>query len=77
MSPRSVRVHPLTWAALAAAVIAVVVAVVYFGMGHLKHGLAFLGLAAVALVGAWFTTAPGKAVKPGDETPTPLGSRRS
>jgi urea transporter len=24
---------------------------------HTKHGLAFLGLAAVALVGAWFTTA--------------------
>ena len=27
---------------------------------HTKHGIAFLGLAALALVGAWFTTAPSK-----------------
>jgi hypothetical protein len=26
---------------------------------HTKHGLAMLGLAALALVGAWFTTSPG------------------
>ena len=27
---------------------------------HTKHGLAMLGLAVVALVGAWFTTAPAR-----------------
>jgi hypothetical protein len=27
---------------------------------HVKHGLAMFGLAAIALIGAWFTTAPGK-----------------
>ena len=27
---------------------------------HTKHGLAFLGLAALALIGAWFTTSPDK-----------------
>jgi amino acid permease len=27
---------------------------------HIKHGIAFLGLGALALVGAWFTTAPAK-----------------
>mgnify|MGYP001792868108 CR=1 FL=1 len=27
---------------------------------HTKHGIAFIGLAALALVGAWFTTAPPK-----------------
>jgi amino acid permease len=25
---------------------------------HVKHGLAMLGLAAIAFIGAWFTTAP-------------------
>jgi hypothetical protein len=25
---------------------------------HVKHGLAMLGLAALALIGAWFTTSP-------------------
>lgn len=25
---------------------------------HTKHGLAFIGLAVLALIGAWFTTAP-------------------
>jgi hypothetical protein len=63
MSARNIRFRPLTWAALAVAVIPVVVAVIYFSIGHLKHGLAFLGLAAAAaVVGAWFTTAPDKAV---------------
>ena len=28
---------------------------------HTKHGLALLGLAVLALVGAWFTTAPARA----------------
>jgi hypothetical protein len=27
---------------------------------HTKHGIAMLGLAVVALIGAWFTTAPAK-----------------
>ena len=27
---------------------------------HTKHGLAMLGLAVVALIGAWFTTAPAR-----------------
>jgi hypothetical protein len=27
---------------------------------HTKHGLVFLGLAVLALIGAWFTTAPAK-----------------
>ena len=27
---------------------------------HTKHGLAFLGLALLALIGAWFTTAPAR-----------------
>ena len=60
MNARSIRIRPLTWAALAVAVVSVVVAVVYFSMGHTKHGLAFLALAAVGIVGAWFTTAPTK-----------------
>jgi amino acid permease len=28
---------------------------------HTKHGVAALGIAVVALIGAWFTTAPGRA----------------
>ena len=27
---------------------------------HTKHGIALIGLAALALIGAWFTTAPSK-----------------
>jgi len=27
---------------------------------HTKHGIAMIGLAVIALVGAWFTTAPEK-----------------
>jgi hypothetical protein len=27
---------------------------------HTKHGLAALGVAVVALIGAWFTTAPAR-----------------
>ena len=30
---------------------------------HTKHGIAFIGLAVLALIGAWFTTAPKKAAK--------------
>jgi hypothetical protein len=45
-------------AAVVAAVVSVVVAIVYFAMGHVKHGIAFIGLAGVALMCAWFTSAP-------------------
>jgi amino acid permease len=27
---------------------------------HTKHGIAFLGLAVLAFIGAWFTTAPNR-----------------
>jgi hypothetical protein len=27
---------------------------------HIKHGIALIGLAVLALIGAWFTTAPDK-----------------
>jgi hypothetical protein len=54
------RFRPLAWVCVAAIPISVVIAIVYFAAGHLKHGLAFLGLAVVAGVGAWFTTAPEK-----------------
>jgi hypothetical protein len=57
-SPRSVQIKPLTVAALAVVVVSIVVAVVYFSMGHTKHGIAFLGLAVLAGIGAWFTSAP-------------------
>lgn len=36
---------------------------------HTKHGIAFIGLAALALVGAWFTTAPPKTTTPTISTP--------
>jgi hypothetical protein len=54
------RLRPLAWAGLAAISISVVTAVIYLAGGHRKHGLAFLGLAAAAGIGAWFTTAPAK-----------------
>lgn len=34
------------------------------GRHHIKHGIAFIGLAALAVVGAWFTTAPSKSNTP-------------
>lgn len=27
---------------------------------HIKHGLAMIGLAVIALIGAWFTTSPDR-----------------
>jgi hypothetical protein len=54
------RLRPIAWVCLAAIPISVVIAIVYFTAGHLKHGLAFLGLAVAAGIGAWFTTAPEK-----------------
>jgi hypothetical protein len=52
------RLRPLAWVCFTAIPISVVIAIIYFAAGHLKHGLAFLGLAVAAGVGAWFTTAP-------------------
>lgn len=50
------RIKPLTILAVAAAVVLVVVAVVYLTMDHPKHALLFGGLAVLALIGAWFST---------------------
>jgi hypothetical protein len=52
------RFRPIAWICLAAIPISIVIAVLYFSAGHLKHGLAFLGLAVAAGIGAWFATAP-------------------
>jgi len=50
------RVRPLTIVAIAAAVVFVVVPIVYLTMSHPKHALLFFGLAVLALIGAWFST---------------------
>ena len=50
------RIKPLTILFVAAAVVLVVVAVVYFAMSHPKHGALFVFLGVLALVGAWFST---------------------
>jgi hypothetical protein len=50
------RIKPLTILAIAAAVVLVVVAVVYLTMSHPKHALVFFGLAVLAVIGAWFST---------------------
>ena len=50
------RVRPLTILFLVAALVLVVVAVVYLTMSHPKHALLFFGFAVLALVGAWFST---------------------
>jgi len=50
------RVRPLTILFAVAALVLVVVAVVYLTMSHPKHALLFFGLAVAALVGAWFST---------------------
>ena len=57
---RSIRIRPLTWLCAAVILAAVIVAGVHFAPGHTKHGIAFLGLAVVAAIGAWFTTAPDR-----------------
>jgi hypothetical protein len=41
--------------------VSIVISIVYFADGRLKHGLAFIGLAVVAGIGAWFASAPDKA----------------
>ena len=50
------RVRPLTILFVVAALVLIVVAVVYLTMSHPKHALLFFGLAVLALVGAWFST---------------------
>jgi NADH:ubiquinone oxidoreductase subunit 6 (subunit J) len=50
------RIRPLTVVFGVAALVLVVVAVVYLTMSHPKHALLFVGLAVLALVGAWFST---------------------
>ena len=50
------RVRPLTILFGVAALVLVVLAVVYLTMSHPKHALLFFGLAILALVGAWFST---------------------
>jgi hypothetical protein len=65
MSTRpAIRFRPMTWACLVAFVGSIVIAVTYFGAGHLKHGLAFIGLAVAAAVGVWFTTGSGSLRSP-------------
>ena len=50
--------HRLTLGLLVAAAILVVIAIGWLAAGHVKHMLAFLGVAAVCLGGAWFTSNP-------------------
>jgi hypothetical protein len=52
------RLTGLTMVLLVAAGISVVVAIGWLATGHVKHMLAFLGVAVIALVGAWFTSNP-------------------
>jgi len=53
------RLNGLTMVLLAAAAVLVVIAIGWLAAGHVKHMLAFLGVAVIALVGAWFTSNPG------------------
>jgi hypothetical protein len=50
------RIRPLTIVFVAAAIVLIVVAVVYLTMSHPKHAILFIGLAVLAFVGAWFST---------------------
>jgi hypothetical protein len=52
------RLNGLTTVLLALAAVVVLIAIGWFATGHVKHGLAFLGVAAVCLIGAWFTSSP-------------------
>ena len=55
------RLNGLTMVLLAAAAVLVVIAIGWLATGHVKHMLAFLGLAVAALIGAWFTSNPSRA----------------
>jgi hypothetical protein len=77
-SDRSIQFRPATMLLVLAAIVFVVLGVVYFTTAadklpsfmpghqahitrhHTKHGIAMFGLAVLALVGAWFTTAPSR-----------------
>jgi hypothetical protein len=48
----------LTTVLLALAAVVVLIAIGWFATGHVKHGLAFLGVAVLCVFGAWFTSNP-------------------
>jgi len=50
------HIRPVTIVFAAAALVLVVVAIAYFAASHPKHGALFVGLAILALIGAWFST---------------------
>jgi len=52
------RLNGLTTVLLALAAVVVVIAIGWFATGHVKHGLAFLGVAVLCLFGTWFTSNP-------------------
>ena len=52
------RLNGLTIVLLALAAVVVVIAIGWLATGHVKHMLAFLGVAVICLVGAWFTSNP-------------------
>jgi len=73
----TIKFRPLTGLCILAAVVFVIIAIVYFAESasnlpsffpghqaglarhHVTHGIAMIVLAAVALIAAWFSTAPG------------------
>jgi hypothetical protein len=61
MSDTRFRLTGWTLAFLAAAAVLVVIAIGWLATGHVKHMLAFLGLAVACLIGAWFTSNPREA----------------
>jgi hypothetical protein len=52
------RLRPVAWVRLAAFVASIVVAVIYLANERPRHAVAFFGLAVVAAVGLWLTSAP-------------------
>ena len=52
------RLTGLTVVLLVAAAVLVIVAIGWLATGHVKHMLAFLGVAVVCVIGAWFTSNP-------------------
>jgi hypothetical protein len=55
------RRNGLTIVLLATAAVLVLIAIGWLVTGHVKHMLAFLGVAVICLGGAWFTSNPGGA----------------
>jgi uncharacterized membrane protein YccC len=60
MPDTRVRLTRWTIGLLAGAVVLVVIAIGWLVTEHVKHGLLFLGLAAVCVIGAWFTSNPSE-----------------